>query len=68
MDDAFVQDDGINMILEERRWEVAQDQDKTSKIEEALYATLRNAKIAESSYDKEMTWTGGSYEHDDFGR
>ena len=42
--------------------------DKTSKIEEALYATLRDAKITESSYDKVVTWTGGGCEYVDFGR
>ena len=29
------------------------------------YATLRDAKLAESSYDKVVMWTGGSYDHDD---
>ena len=29
------------------------------------YATLRDAKLAESSYDKVVMWTGGSYEYDD---
>ena len=35
MDDALVQDDGIDLIVEEldRCWEVTQDQDKASKIE-----------------------------------
>ena len=38
MDDALVQDDGIDLIVEEldRCWEVTQDQDKASKIEKAL--------------------------------
>ena len=49
MDDALVQDGGLSIILEERCWEVAQDQDKTSKSEKALFATLRDAKITESS-------------------
>ena len=41
MDDALVQDDGIDLIVEEldRCWEVTQDQDKASKIEKALYET-----------------------------
>ena len=29
------------------------------------YATLRTAKLAESSYDKVVMWTGGSYDYDD---
>ena len=29
------------------------------------YATLRDAKLAESSYDKVVMWTGGSYDCDD---
>ena len=29
------------------------------------YATLRDAKRAESSYDKVVMWTGGSYDYDD---
>ena len=29
------------------------------------YATLRDAKFAESSYDKVVMWTGGSYDYDD---
>ena len=108
MDDALVQDDGIDLIVEEldRCWEVTQDQDKASKIEKALYetprdtaiettfmsyvtrrklhfqqlenalgtslpavikgyATLRDVKLAESSYDKVVMWTGGSYDYDD---
>ena len=105
MDDALVQDDGIDLIVEEldRCWEVTQDQDKASKIEKALfgtqkdgkteathvarrklnfqqletapgtplpavikgYATLRDAKLAESSFDKVVMWTGGSYDYDD---
>ena len=28
-------------------------------------ATLRDAKLAESSYDKVVMWTGGSYDYDD---
>ena len=41
MDDALVQDDGIDLIVEEldRCWEVTQDQDKASKIEKASYET-----------------------------
>ena len=108
MDDALVQDDGIDFIVEEldRCWEVTQDQDKASKIEKALfetqrdvkmettfmsyvarrklnfeqlenalgtslpavikgYATLRDAKLAESSYDKVVMWTGGTYDNND---
>ena len=104
MDDALVQDDGIDLILEglDRCWEVTQDQDKASKIEKALfetqrdvkmettyvarkklnfqqlenalgtplpavikgYATLREAKLAESSCDKVVMWTGGRYDYD----
>ena len=104
MDDALVQDDGIDLIVEklDRCWEVTQDQDKASKIEKAFetqrdvkmeatfmsyvarrklnfqqlenalgtslpavikgYATLRDAKLAESSHDKVVTWTGRSYD------
>ena len=29
------------------------------------YATLRDAKLTESSYDKVVMWTGGSHDHDD---
>ena len=29
------------------------------------YATLRDAELAESSYDKVVMWTGGSYDYDD---
>ena len=29
------------------------------------YATLRDAKLAESSYDKVVMWTGGSFDYDD---
>ena len=29
------------------------------------YATLRDAKLAKSSYDKVVMWTGGSYDYDD---
>ena len=29
------------------------------------YATLGDAKLAESSYDKVVMWTGGSYDYDD---
>ena len=108
MDDALVQDDGTDLIVEEldRCWEVTQDKDKASKIEKALYetqrdvkmettfmsyvarrklnfqelknaletplpavikdyATLRDANLAESSYDKVVLWTGGSYDYDD---
>ena len=38
MDDALVQEDGIDLIVEEldRCWEVTQDQDKASNIEKGL--------------------------------
>ena len=103
MDDALVQDDGIDLIVEEldRCWQVTQDQDKASvyetqrdvkmettfmyfvarrklnfqQLENALgtplpavnkgYTTPRDAKLAESSYDKVVMWTGGSYDYDD---
>ena len=29
------------------------------------YATLRDAKLTESSFDKVVIWTGGSYDYDD---
>ena len=107
MDDALVQVDGIDLIVEEldRCWEVTQDQDKVSIIEKALfetqrdvkmettimsyvarrkldfqqlesalgtslpavikgYATIRDSKLAESSYDRVVMWTGGSYDYD----
>ena len=46
MDDALVQDDSIDLIVEEldRCWEVTQDQDKASKIEKALFETQRDVK------------------------
>ena len=46
MDEALVQDDGIDLIVAEldRCWEVTQDQDKASKIEKALFETLRDAQ------------------------
>ena len=46
MDDALVQDDGIDLIVAElnRCWEVTQDQDKASKIEKAQFETKRDAK------------------------
>ena len=46
MDDALIQDDGIDLIVEEldRCWEVTQDQDKAAKIEKALYETQRDVK------------------------
>ena len=46
IDDALVQDDGIDLIVEEvdRCWEVTQDQDKASNIEKALFETQRDAK------------------------
>ena len=111
LDDALVQEDGIDMMVEEldRCWEVTQDQDKASKIEKDLfetqrdvkteatfmscvarrklnfqqlenalgtplpavikgYATLREATLAESSNDKVVMWTGGSYDYDDIVR
>ena len=47
MDDALVQDDGVDLIVEEldRCWEVTQDQDKAAKIEKALYETQRDVKM-----------------------
>ena len=47
MDDALVQDDGIDLIVEELVgcWEVTQDQDKASKIEKALHETQRDVKM-----------------------
>ena len=111
MDDALIQDGGVDFIAAvlDRCWEVTQDQDKASKIERALfetqrdvktettfmsyvarrkvhfqqmenalgtqiptvikgYATLREAKLAESSYDKVVMWTGGSYDHENVAR
>ena len=108
IDDALVQDNGIDLIVAElnRCWEVTQYQDKASKIEKALfetqrdtksettfmsyvarrklnfqqlenvlgtslpavikgYATPRDVKLTESSYDKVVMWTGGSYDYDD---
>ena len=32
------------------------------------YATLRDAKLAQSRYNKVVMWTGGSYEYDDIVR
>ena len=108
MDDALVQDDFIDLIVEEldRCWEVTQHQDNASKIEKAFFETqrdvrmetifmsyvvrrklnfqqlesalgtslpavikghptLRDAKFAESSYDKVVMWTVGSSDYDD---
>ena len=52
MDDALVQDGGIDLIVEEldRCWELTQDQDKASKIEKALFETQRDAKTSFMSY------------------
>ena len=46
MDNALMQDDGIDLIVGEldRCWEVTQDQDKASKIEKALFETQRGVK------------------------
>ena len=46
MDDDLAQDDGIDLIADEldRCWEVMQDQDKASKIENALFETQREVK------------------------
>ena len=43
MDDALVQDDGIDLIVEEldQCWEVTQDQNKASKIEKTFFETQR---------------------------
>ena len=67
MDDALILDDGVDLIVEERDrcWEVTQDQDRASKIEEALFETQRDEKVAESSHDKVVMWTGGSYDYHD---
>ena len=47
MDDALIQDDGIDLIVEEmdRCWEVTQNQDKASKIEKALFETQRDVEM-----------------------
>ena len=47
MDDALVQDVGIDLIVEDldRCWEVTQDQNKASKIENALFETQRDVKM-----------------------
>ena len=47
MDDALVQDDGIDLIVEKlnRCWEVTRDQDKASKIEKALFEPQRDVKM-----------------------
>ena len=48
MDDALVQDDGIDRLDPGRTglmWEVTQDQDKASKIENALSETQRDVKM-----------------------
>ena len=46
MDDALIQDDGVDLIVAEldRCWEVTQDQDKASKIERAFFETHRDVK------------------------
>ena len=51
MDDALVQDDGIDLTVEEqdRCWEVTQDQNRASKIEKALFETQRDVKT-EATY------------------
>ena len=109
MDDALVQDDGIDFTVEglgpmlrsharpgqsvEDRKGPLRETEGTSKwkrpfmsyvarrklnfqqLENALatpppavikgYATLREAELAESSYDKVVLWTRGSYDYDD---
>ena len=47
MNDALVQDDGTDLIVEElyQCWEVTHDQDTASKIEKALYETQRDVKM-----------------------
>ena len=47
MNDALVQDDGIDLTVEEldRCWEVKQDQDKASKVEKAHFETQRDVKM-----------------------
>ena len=60
MDDALVQDDGIDLIVEELDgcWEVTQDQDKASKIEKAL---LRDTKGTSTLRRPSCPmWQGGS--------
>ena len=51
MDDALILDDGVDLIVEERDrcWEVTQDQDRASKIEEALFETQRDV-IMETTF------------------
>ena len=63
MDDALVQDDGIDLIVEEldRCWEVTQDKKTASKIEKPSSRHRVKMKLAESSRDKVVMWTGGSY-------
>ena len=50
VDDALVQDDGIDLIVKEldRRWEVTKDQDKVSKIEKG---PLRNTEGRQNGND-----------------
>ena len=47
MDEALIQDDGNDLIVEEfdRCWEVTQEQDRASKIEKALYETQSDVKM-----------------------
>ena len=47
MDDALVQDDGKDLIVQEldQCWEVTQDKDKASKIEKAFFETQRDVKM-----------------------
>ena len=33
--------------------------------DEYIYATMRDAKLVESRYDKVVMWAGGSYDYDD---
>ena len=46
LDDALVQDDGVDLKMAEldRCWEVTPDQDRASKIEKALFETPRDVK------------------------
>ena len=46
MDDALIQDDGVDLSVAELNqcWDVTQDQDKASKIERTLFETKREVK------------------------
>ena len=59
MDDALVQDDGIDSIVEEldRCWEVTQDQDKASNIEKGLFETQRDVKMERTFMSEEAQFS-----------